>query len=207
MQHGTVQGLIKEATFLRTAAQLTLTIVVVCSNWHYSEREESTFFELLLFYKVILRMFGAVCLFTFGIFRTCFYHCHSGLGLTVHLPWSASSLLFPHRRYFLLLECHAYMSCTFITWAATSQDSATQNRVLHSLCTRQGSRHCTETHVCHSVSRQQAGHCARGCWEPSTSRRALHNSMPRMCAWAVGQLPTVIWKEGCILQSSPSLAS
>lgn len=96
MRHGTVQGLIKEATFLCTAVQLTLTIVVVCSNSHSSEREESTFFDLLLFYKVILRMFGAVCLFTFGIFRTCFYPHHRGLGLTVHLAWLALSLLFPH---------------------------------------------------------------------------------------------------------------
>lgn len=120
MQHGIVQGLIRKVKFLYTKAELTLITVVVCSNWNYSEREERTFFELLLFCKVTLRMFWAVSLFMFGIFGTCLYPCRCALGLIVHLAWSASFLLFSHiRRYFLLHECHAYISYKLITWAAT----------------------------------------------------------------------------------------
>lgn len=104
-------------------------------------------------------MFWAVSSFTFGIFRTCLYHCHYSLGTAAHLSWSASFLLFSHnRRYFLLLKRQAYMSYTLVTWAATRQTQSYKTEPFTRRNTqplhKQGSRHCAETCEHQSVCKQ-----------------------------------------------------
>lgn len=71
---------------------------------------------------------------------------------------SSISALLPYTKLCLLLECHTYIGCTPVTWAATSRVSHTKlnylPRNIQNVCTSQETGHCAETCECPSLWKQ-----------------------------------------------------
>lgn len=159
MKCGIVLALIREFYinfFIQKKNELSL-----CSNSTNSDREERTFFELLLFYKVPLRMF---CL------SLCYLSYLQDLCVSLPLVSRSKCASFLVTLWWSLLHgCPASISYALITSAATRLAHPHKTEFFtrrNSLCMSLGSRHCADACVCHSVSRRHAGHCARICRSP-----------------------------------------
>lgn len=182
MKHGIVQGLIREFYinfFIQEKNELYL-----CSNWIKSDREERTFFELLLFYKVTLKMF---------FLSLCYLCYHQNLPVSLPLVSRYSCIFLGQPLIFFVtwMPC-LHKLCTHNL--SSKVGSATQKWVLQekqplhkpgvkALCWR----------LCWPFSKDHlSGHCARICRESSTPH--FHTLLlkpqrrPSTCAGAEGHL-------------------
>lgn len=113
--------------------------------------------------------------------------------------------------YFLLHECYTSISYVHINSAATRLAQPQKSELFsrrNSLCTSLGSRHCADACVCHAVSRQCAGHCARICRESSTPHFHMRLLKPqRQPSTGCRSWGTFIQKQGFIFQSPAAFSA